>query len=132
MSGGLLASTRLGRKYTCILCYFIGGLSCILYNFNHNITVSYVLLLLGKFGSGAIFFVVYLITTELFPTVVRGSVFGIANVCARIGGIVAPMVDALMPNYFMLAFGVMGVLSCIGAFMLRETKGKPLKDLFED
>ena len=40
------------------------------------------------------------------------------------------MVDALMPQYFMLAFGVMGILSCIGGFMLRETKGKPLKDVF--
>ncbi len=127
-----MASTSLGRKYTCILCYVIGGLSCILYNFNDNLYLSYALLLIGKFGSGAIFFVVYLTTTELFPTVVRGSVFGIANVCARLGGIVAPMVDALIPNYFMVAFGVMGLLSGAGAFLLNETRGKPLKDVFEE
>ena len=44
----------------------------------------------------------------------------------------APVVDALFPHNFMLAFGIMGLLSCAGGFFLKETKGKPLKDVFED
>ncbi len=37
-----------------------------------------------------------------------------------------------MPGYFMVIFGVMGVLSAGGGLLLRETRGKPLKDVFED
>ena len=54
----------------------------------------------------------------MFPTSVRGTIFGIANVCARIGGIIAPMIDGLLPQYFMLIFGIMAILSGIGSFAL--------------
>lgn len=63
LAGGILSQTRLGRKGTAVLCYFIGGVACVLYCFTDNLYANYGLLLLGKFGSGAIFFVVYMLTT---------------------------------------------------------------------
>ena len=62
--GGCLASSCLGRKYTTVLCYFIGGTACIAYNFSSNsMAMSYIFVLLGKFGAGAVFCIVYLVTT---------------------------------------------------------------------
>ena len=54
----------------------------------------------------------------MFPTSIRGTVFGIANLCARIGGIIAPIIDGLLPKYFMLIFGLMSILSGIGSLAL--------------
>ena len=36
---------------------------------------------------------VYMFAGEVFPTDVRGTGLGMCNVCARIGGILAPQVD---------------------------------------
>ena len=129
--GGVFASTCLGRKYSTVLCFAIGGLSCSLYQMISNEYLSYALVLTGKFGASAVFCLVYLITTEMFPTVIRGTIFGIANVSARIGGIITPLVDGLMPKSFMIVFGLMGMLSALGSLFLNETRGKPLQDVFE-
>ncbi len=90
---------------------------------------SYIFLVFGKLGAAATFTLVYLITTEMFPTAYRGTVFGIANVCARVGGILAPLVSQVTGDrYFMLVFGVLGVLSCLGSWALKETKGQKMED----
>ena len=64
----------------------------------------------------------------MFPTVFRGTVFGVANVFARIGGIMSPLIDGLLPGMFMYIFGTLGVLSALSSFLLRETKGQKMAD----
>ncbi len=85
-------------------------------------------MLLGKFGAACTFNMVYLITTEMFPTVYRGTVFGIANICARVGGILAPLVDGIAKDSFMYIFGALGVFSAFCSIFLRETKGELMAD----
>ena len=74
---------------------------------------------------------VYLITTEMFPTVFRGTVFGIANIFARLGGILAPIIDGVAKDSFMYIFGTLGILSAFSSFLLRETKGEVMSDTLE-
>lgn len=74
---------------------------------------------------------VYLITTELFPTVFRGTVFGIANIFARVGGILAPLIDGVAKNSFMYIYGALGLLSGFSSLLLRETKGEFMTDTLE-
>ena len=63
----------------------------------------------------------------------RGTVFGIANVCARIGGILAPLVSEITGDrYMMLVFGIFGVLSCGGSLLLKETRGRKMEDNIEE
>ena len=62
--GGFLAASCLGRKYTTIICYLIGGLACVAYSYSgSSVAMSYIFVLLGKFGAGAVFCLVYLVTT---------------------------------------------------------------------
>lgn len=46
--------------------------------------------MIGKFGASAGFTIIYIFTTELFPTVVRNAGVGASSCAARIGSIVAP------------------------------------------
>lgn len=126
-------ANTLGRKRSIIICFFLGGIACLLYELasTQGVGWTYVCLLIGKFGAAATFNFVYLITTELFPTVFRGTVFGIANIFANIGGILAPIIDGVAKDYFMYIFGVLGLLSGFSSFLLRETKGEVMSDTLE-
>ena len=56
----------------------------------------------------------------MFPTVYRGTVFGIANLSARVGGLLAPLVpDLVGKTWFMFVFGVLGIMSCAGSLVLK-------------
>ncbi len=48
--------------------------------------------MLGKLGITAAFCVVYAVTSELFPTVVRNMAMGTCSMTARIGSIVSPFI----------------------------------------
>ena len=129
---GIMANT-LGRKWSIIFCFFVGGFACLFYQLasSAGLAWTYVCVLFGKFGAACTFNMVYLITTEMFPTVFRGTVFGIANIFARLGGILAPIIDGIATHSFMYIFGALGILSAFSSFLLRETKGEVMTDTLE-
>ena len=45
-----------------------------------------------KLFNGVMFSLVYIVTSELYPTKIRGTMFGVANMLGRMGGLLAPMV----------------------------------------
>lgn len=57
--------------------------------------------LVGMTGSSMAVATLFLYSAELFPTVVRNSGLGIANLCARIGGIIAPYIPDLVLSLYM-------------------------------
>ena len=83
------------------------------------------------FGNAAAFNIIYLYTSELFPTSFRATVFGITNLIARLGGVVAPLLDEFMRSSYMLIFGIVSLVSCGITLLLRETKGAELLDTLE-
>lgn len=52
--------------------------------------------LIGKFAVSTAFALLYVYTSELFPTEARNKGMGISSVAARIGGILAPFVALLV------------------------------------
>ena len=61
--GGVLANT-IGRRISIIMCFMIGGVSCLLYEpaSSWGVEWAYVFLLFGKFGASCTFGMVYLVT----------------------------------------------------------------------
>ena len=55
-----------------------------------------VLSLVGKFGIAAAFAIIYIYSAEIFPTDYRSVAIGACSMIARVGGMLAPSVSALV------------------------------------
>lgn len=90
--------------------------------------------LIGRFGIAASFNMIFLYTTELFPTIVRSAALGTCSLVARLGGIAAPQIilfrrfSASLPS---IIFGAMAIFAMLVATLLPETKGVVLADDLE-
>ncbi|XP_056099062.1 solute carrier family 22 member 4 [Rhinichthys klamathensis goyatoka] len=87
--------------------------------------------MLGKLGVTAAFCVVYAVTSELFPTVVRNMAMGTCSMMARIGSIVSPFIIYLGNYYRYIPYIVIGSLAVFAGLitlLLPETKGKVLPE----
>lgn len=54
--------------------------------------VAVLLEMLGKFGVTSSFCVVYAVSSELFPTVIRNMAMGCCSMAARVGTIISPFI----------------------------------------
>ncbi|XP_035989934.1 solute carrier family 22 member 4 isoform X2 [Fundulus heteroclitus] len=93
--------------------------------------VAVLLEMFGKFGVTAAFCVVYSVTSELFPTVIRNTAMGCCSMAARIATIISPFIIYLGKYYKALPYIVMGVLAISGGiicFLLPETYGRALPE----
>ena len=82
-------SDRFGRRKTLVGFMLLGGISCSLI----PVLPKNAMALIGKLAISASFSIIYIQSTELFPTVLRNSGLGLCSCFARIGGIVAPFIS---------------------------------------
>uniref|UniRef100_A0A672I745 Solute carrier family 22 member 4-like n=1 Tax=Salarias fasciatus TaxID=181472 RepID=A0A672I745_SALFA len=93
--------------------------------------VAVVLEMLGKFGITSAFCVVYAVSSELFPTVIRNTAMGCCSMAARIGTIISPFIIYLGRYFKPLPYILMGALAIFGAvicWVLPETHKKALPE----
>ncbi|XP_043073918.1 organic cation transporter protein [Puntigrus tetrazona] len=115
----------------------VGGSACLL-----TLTVSAdsahiltALAMVGKFGITASFAIIYIYSAELFPTVLRQTGIGVSSMFARMGGVLAPLINLLgrhTPFVPMVIFGSTPLLAAVLALALPETANKPLPDSIHD
>ncbi|XP_061596482.1 solute carrier family 22 member 4-like [Cololabis saira] len=114
---------------------FLGGVMILCVHLIPIAGAAVFLEMMGKFGITAAFCVVYSITSELFPTVIRNTAMGCCSMAARIGTILSPFIIYLGRYYKMLPYILMGVLALCGAaicFILPETFRKPLPETISE
>lgn len=67
--------------------------------------------MLGKLSITATFAVIFVYTTELFPTVIRDTGLGICNSAARLGSIAAPYIALLgQPQIVIITRAVFSII----------------------
>ena len=86
-------------------------------------------IMLGVFTISVNFGVIFVFTSESFPTEYRGTAFSVVNTLGRMGAIIAPMVaDGLSggtgPISAMMVYAIVGLLSCLLLIGVEETKGR--------
>lgn len=88
-----LIGDRYSRKKFFVANMILGGGVCICTIFNQTYAneslmwLTTVLAMFGRYFNAVTFFTVYIITAELFPTVLRASVVGFSSMSGRIGSI---------------------------------------------
>ncbi|XP_008590459.1 PREDICTED: solute carrier family 22 member 12 isoform X3 [Galeopterus variegatus] len=135
--GTLLLLRCLGRRPLHAASLVLAGL-CILANtlVPHEMgTLRSALAMLGLGGVGAAFTCMTIYTAELFPTVLRMTAVGLAQMAARGGAILGPPVWLLGihgPSLPLLVYGTVPVLCGLAALLLPETQSLPLPDTIQD
>ncbi|XP_036364175.1 organic cation transporter protein isoform X2 [Octopus sinensis] len=121
------------------ICFFLmfSGLNCIVSNFvtKGSFWFPLILVVLGKFGIASAYGSIYLLSAELFPTVVRANGLGLASFFARIGSISGPFILQLSSYVKWLPLSIFGLLAVIAGLLLLllpETKNRDLPQTFED
>uniref|UniRef100_A0A3B1JJK7 Si:dkey-119m7.4 n=1 Tax=Astyanax mexicanus TaxID=7994 RepID=A0A3B1JJK7_ASTMX len=125
------------RRISQLSFLAVGGLACLLTIFiPQNLpVVRTILAMLGKFGITASLSIVYVYSAEVFPTVVRQNGIGMGSMCARAGGVIAPIIYLLRrisPHAPMVVFGLCPLVGALLTILLPETAHKPLPDTIED
>ncbi|XP_012733722.2 solute carrier family 22 member 6-A isoform X1 [Fundulus heteroclitus] len=125
------------RKFSQLAFLVVGGTACLLTTCipNDLPIVRTVLAMVGKFGITASLSIIYVYSAEVFPTVIRQNGIGIGSMCARIGGVLAPMMYLLRninPHAPMILSGLCPLLGAGLTLLLPETANKPLPDTIED
>nr|CAB3266152.1 organic cation transporter protein-like [Phallusia mammillata] len=126
-----------GRRPTIFTCNMISGISLLCMNLlpDDLSILRTVLFLIGKFGSSATFGCVYLYSSELYPTPLRGNGVGICSSCARLGGMASQLIFMLSQinnNLPYIVFGGISALAGMLVIILPETKGSKLPETIED
>jgi len=116
-----------GRRNAMIFDMYLIAFCMTIFAINQSpfITILF-LLILGKFGITSSFNIGFLYTSELFPTNVRGTAYGICNSVGRISGVFAPLLGGSI--WAMFGLGVFALITGSLLFKLEETGGKPMED----
>lgn len=133
----LLTLNRWGRR--SILCgsMLVGGTMLILTLLvpEGNTWGVVVLAMLGKMAITASYGTIYIFTAEQFPTPVRNVGLGASSMWARIGGILAPYINAtssIWQPFPLIILGSMAFVSGLLSLYLPETLNKKLPETIED
>ncbi|KAK1694424.1 hypothetical protein QYE76_011121 [Lolium multiflorum] len=125
---------RFGRKPLAISTLLLSGVFCTagsLISAADDATMSVAKMacsVVGIFGMAATYNLLFIYTSELFPTVVRNAALGCTGQATRMGAILAPLVVVLGERVPFAVFGMAGIVSGLLVFYLPETMNKPLYD----
>jgi len=120
---GAVLFEKIGRRRTMSLSYLVGSIGLIVSMLINELAdpnlglqkLGVAFAFIGKFGISTTFACVYILTSELYPTVIRSNGIGLGSFAARIGSISAPFILGLqysvkwLPNTIFSTFGIAAV-----------------------
>ncbi|XP_055946789.1 organic cation transporter protein-like isoform X1 [Argiope bruennichi] len=127
-----------GRRSTLLSCMMAGAVSsaALLFVPSNLPWLINTFAMVGKFCFTGSFGLLYLYTTEVFPTGVRNATLGSCSMCAHVGSILAPFLrdlgkatHSIVPNMLCTVFALTsGALT----LLLPETRGLDLPDTLQE
>ncbi|XP_071528745.1 organic cation transporter protein-like [Panulirus ornatus] len=133
----ILLLDRVGRRVPLCSFLVLGGLALLSTIFIPK-GMSWLMITMamcGKLCITASYAIIYVLTAEIFPTVVRNVGVGSSSMIARIGGALAPYINLLGDQWQPLPLIIFGSLSFAAgllSLLLPETLGRRLPETIED
>ncbi|XP_030642034.1 solute carrier family 22 member 15 [Chanos chanos] len=128
-----------GRRKSLATFLTLAGISCLFTTIVPSRTGSLFsassLALMGKLMVSAAFNIVYVYTSELYPTVIRNAGLGVCSMSCRVGGILAPFVPSLKAVHVSMPFMVfclIGISAGVLGLLLPETLNRPVAETLEE
>ncbi len=121
-----------GAQFGCGSCCLLAGF---LLQFPQLQSLQVVLVMIGRLTSALGFTTVYLYTAELFPTQIRSTAVGCCSTIARVGGIIALIMqgfDRIWPPLTLVVFGSTAICAGFLATRFPETRFDKMPDSMED
>ncbi|RUS74807.1 hypothetical protein EGW08_017436, partial [Elysia chlorotica] len=138
---------KTGRRCFHCMCMLVSGIACLatvlptrIGGEDYQWMVSGLALIGRMFSSGA-YAILYLMSAELFPTVVRNSAIGMCNVVESLGGIISPYIADMgliihggpfSQSLPMLIFGSVSLVAGGLSMTLPETLGQKMPETIQD
>ncbi|KAI1709884.1 sugar transporter domain-containing protein [Ditylenchus destructor] len=101
-----------------------------------EMTFSLIFMLAGKACIQSAFNILYIFTSELYPTIIRNSAVGTCSMVARIGagasGYIAILSDVTLPTVPMAIFCIFSLFAGVMIYFLPETRDLPLPETMWD
>ncbi|XP_066253734.1 organic cation transporter protein-like isoform X2 [Euwallacea similis] len=128
---------KYGRKKTLLFSYWLTGAACLAFIFIPTASRwgSLTIYLLGKFGATASFTILYVLTSEMFPTNLRHSFMGTCSTFGRIGSMISPqtpLLAQLWESLPLISFSAMSILAGLLTMIFPETLHKKLPDTVKE
>ncbi len=116
----LLTLNRLGRKANVSFFMILLGFSCLILAFLPKTQSKTLLIvfLVGKLAAGAALHLNWVVTSELYPTNLRGQSLGTFSTLARLFGLVCPFVADLAVFWKPLPMLVLGLPAVLAGFLI--------------
>ncbi|KAJ4937075.1 hypothetical protein JOQ06_001659 [Pogonophryne albipinna] len=119
--------------YMCSAMMFCGIMLLVIKLVPEDMHVMFqVFALVGKAGVSSAYCIIFMIFTELIPTVVRNMGLGVASAAGRIGTIICPFViymgvySKILPY---IVFGTISIMAAAVSMLLPDTRNSKLPDL---
>ena len=129
----------IGRRNTLGISQAVSAICCIsggLLTQMPSLSILQIsLVMIGRLFAAVNFKLVFLYTAELFPTQIRSTAVGTCSSIARVGGIIAILMQNLKeiwPPMTMVIFGTLTGIAAILAFKLPETRNNKLPESIEE
>lgn len=128
----VIGTLYLKRKVCVLTSFSVAGVSLLIFIFVNNESLVLAFAIIGQIGAYTSFVLIYLFTSEVFPTVVRNSAMGFSSMFGRFGGFLAPFVVNIGIEWVsILVFSVMAFAAAFLCLLLPETKDTTLLNTIE-
>ena len=100
-----------------------------------SVTLQTAALFLARFMMTALYLLIYVYTSELFPTSLRSLAMGMCTAVGNLGGLLAPnlvLLSGVIGVAPLLIISVLLFCCCVVGWGLPETKGVQLSDVGKD
>jgi OCT family organic cation transporter-like MFS transporter 15 len=125
----------LGRRSTTQLLLSVGGIACITAHIAaviNSVELQTGALFLARFMMTALYLLIYVYTSELFPTSLRSLAMGMCTAVGNLGGLLAPnlvLLSQVIGVAPLVIISIILFLCCWVGWGLPETKGLELSEV---